>query len=297
MGEILHGNSVTIRDFASQIKLESPVANDSFGQVYRCVINEGKTKVAVKVFVIHPKRCLEELEEALHRELMVWLKLSKSTYIVPLLGIAKFDYPLSALVSEWMPSGTLHEYLQDKAAILTASTRVELIKGVARGVKYLRSENVVHGDLHPGNVLIDASGNPRLTGFGLATVVGDQELQWTTTTEALEFISRWRAPEVIGIECGPERPTFESDIYSLGSVIFFIISGDIPWKEKKNPHQISIELSCKATPTRSKNIPNGLWNLIQQCWSWEPGHRPEAEKVLDYFNPSAIEASQVRQPK
>jgi serine/threonine protein kinase len=76
-----------------------------------------------------------------------------------------------------------------------------------------------------GNVLIDGSGNPRLTDFGLATVVGDQELQWTTTTEAREFSSRWRAPEVIGIERDkPGRPTFESDIYSLGSVIFFVRS-------------------------------------------------------------------------
>jgi serine/threonine protein kinase len=76
-----------------------------------------------------------------------------------------------------------------------------------------------------GNVLIDGSGNPRLTDFGLATVVGDQELQWTTTTEAREFNYRWRAPEVIGIERDkPERPTFKSDIYSLGSVMFFVRS-------------------------------------------------------------------------
>ncbi|KAG1878199.1 kinase-like domain-containing protein [Suillus subluteus] len=276
---VLEDNTVTIRDFASQIKLQSPVAHGSFGDVYRCVINEGKMEVAVKVFVIDPKRSQEKLENALRRELKVWLKLSKSTYIVPLLGVAKLNSPLSALVSEWMSSGTLHEYLQDQATTLTASTRVELIKGVAGGVNFLRSENVVHGDLYPGNVLIDGSGNPRLTDFGLATVVGDQELQWTTTTEAREFSSRWRAPEVIGIERDkPERPTFESDIYSLGSVMFFIISGDIPWKDKKYPYLISVELWKKATPTRSENIPNGL--------------RPEAEEVLEYINPSAVDDSQ-----
>ncbi|KAG2143730.1 kinase-like domain-containing protein [Suillus clintonianus] len=103
---------------------------------------------------------------------------------------------------------------------------------------------------------------------------------------------RWRAPEIIGIESVPENPTFESDVYSLGSVIFFIISGDIPWKEKKKLDQIYIELANKATPTRSENIPDGLWSLIQKCWSWEPGHRPEAEKVLEYINSSAIDDSQ-----
>ncbi|KAG2740560.1 kinase-like protein, partial [Suillus brevipes Sb2] len=220
----------------------------------------------------------------LRRELKVWLKLSKSAYIVPLLGVAKLDSPLSALVSVWMSSGTLSQYLENHAATLAPAGRVELVSIIlAINVYLVRSENVIHGDLHPpqGNVLIEGSGNPRLTDFGLATVVGDQELQWTTTMEAREFSSRWRAPEVIGIERDkPGRPTFESDVYSLGSVIFFIISGDIPWKDKKYPYLISVELWKKATPTRSENIPNGLWNLIQKCWSWEPGHRPEAEQVL-----------------
>ncbi|KAG1851140.1 kinase-like domain-containing protein [Suillus subluteus] len=283
----------TLTDFTSQnFDVSRPCAYGSFSSVCRCTIQtgEGTTEVAVKVLVIDPRRSQEKLESSLRRELVVWLKLSKSPYIVPLLGVAKFDSPLPALVSEWMPSGTLSQYLEKHAATITPSARVELAKGVAGGVNYLRSESVVHGALHPGDVLIDSSGNPRLTDFGLATVVGDQELQWTTTTAACNFNSRWRAPEVIGIERDkPERPTFESDIYSLGSVIFFIISGDIPWKEKNSSDQISIELAKKATPTRSENIPNGLWNLIQKCWSWEPKHRPEAEKVLEYANLSGID--------
>jgi len=73
-----------------------------------------------------------------------------------------------------------------------------------------------------GNVLIDGSGNPCLADFGLATVVGDPELQWTTMTLERGFSPRWRAPEVIGIRHKPERPTFKSDIYSFGSVMFFV---------------------------------------------------------------------------
>jgi serine/threonine protein kinase len=75
---------------------------------------------------------------------------------------------------------------------------------------------------HQGNVLIDVSGNPCLTDFGLATIAGDPELQWTTTTMGRSFDCRWRAPELIGIEHNPERPTFKSDIYSFGSVMIFV---------------------------------------------------------------------------
>ena len=74
------------------------------------------------------------------------------------------------------------------------------------------------------NVLIDSSGNPCLTDFGLATVVGNAELQWTTTTAGREFNSRWRAPEVIGVDCEPGSPSFKSDIYSFGSMLLFVRS-------------------------------------------------------------------------
>jgi serine/threonine protein kinase len=75
-----------------------------------------------------------------------------------------------------------------------------------------------------GNVLIDSSGNPCLIDFGLATVVGDPELQLSATTLGRSFDSRWRAPEVIGIDGDPGRPTFKSDTHSFGSVMFLVCS-------------------------------------------------------------------------
>ncbi|KAG2105806.1 kinase-like domain-containing protein [Suillus discolor] len=233
------------------------------------------------------------------REIAVWLKLSKSAYIVPLLGTVKLFSPesLPVLVSEWMPSGTLDQYLEKYAETLTVSARVKLTRGVAGGLNYLRLENVVHGDLHPGNVLIDHERNPRLADFGLATVVGDPGLQWGSTTAARELNARWRAPEVLGIESDMTRPTFMSDIYSLGSIIFFITSGDKPWKEKKNSIQISVALSKKESPTRPEKISdNRHWNLIQKCWSWEPTDRPESTEVLENIRDIAMNPHTRRAP-
>jgi len=73
-----------------------------------------------------------------------------------------------------------------------------------------------------GNVLIDDSGSPCIADFGVAIVVEDPELQWTTTTTERIINSRWRAPELLGIYCDQERPTFKSDIYSFGGVTFFV---------------------------------------------------------------------------
>ncbi|KAG1878182.1 kinase-like domain-containing protein, partial [Suillus subluteus] len=175
----------------------------------------------------------------MRRELLVWLRLKHST-IVPLLGTAKVESPFPALISQWMSSGTLYMYLEQVTA--TISTKIELVSplftkitfakcssilcykaiGVADGLNYLHSENIIHGDLHPANVLIDDSGNPRLTDFGLATVAGDTELQLSMTTATRTLDSRWRAPEIVGIERDPEKPSFKSDIYALGGVMFFV---------------------------------------------------------------------------
>ncbi|KAG1837923.1 kinase-like domain-containing protein [Suillus subalutaceus] len=211
------------------------------------------------------------------RELLVWLRLKHST-IVPLLGTAKVESPFPALISQWMSSGTLYMYLEQVNA--TDSTRIKL--------------NIIHGDLHPActaNVLIDDSGNPRLTDFGLATVAGDAELQLSMTTATRTLDSRWRAPEIVGIERDPEKPSFKSDIYALGGVMFFVRSwyhlGDVPWKEKSSV-QICIALSQKVEHLRPDNILDYHWTSIQKCWSWDPGNRPDAAEVIEYITPKNI---------
>ncbi|KAG1812484.1 uncharacterized protein BJ212DRAFT_1369967 [Suillus subaureus] len=65
--------------------------------------------------------------------------------------------------------------------------------------------------------------------------------------------------------------------------MFFIVSGDIPWKGKKNPTHIIIALSNKVVPARPNNILNNHWNLIKKCWSWNPDNRPEATEVVGYL--------------
>lgn len=109
-------------------KLGSPIICSPFSQVYRCTIeaSKGTTEVAVKVIIIDHKRTMAKIEKAMRRELRVWFRLRHST-IVPLLGIAYVESPLPALVSQWMPFGTLDIYLEKQATALTASTKVALV--------------------------------------------------------------------------------------------------------------------------------------------------------------------------
>ncbi|KAG1812473.1 kinase-like domain-containing protein, partial [Suillus subaureus] len=151
------------------------------------------------------------------RELLIWLRLKHST-IVPLLGTATVESPFPALVSKWMSSGTLYMYLEQVTA--TVSTKIELVSPLFTTITFAKHSSVLCYKAIGANVLIDDSGNPRLTDFGLATVAGDAELQLSMTTATRTLDSRWRAPEIVGIERDPEKPSFKSDIYALGGVIF-----------------------------------------------------------------------------
>ncbi|KAG2121407.1 kinase-like domain-containing protein [Suillus cothurnatus] len=253
VGEVLESHQTMPKhdipsDFTRQIsvlKLENPCTSGSFGVVYRHTIetSEGIAEVAVKVFKIdHHVRTVEEYEMAFRRQLKVWIKLSKHQTIVPLLGTANVGSAYPALVSQWMPSGTLYTYLEQ--GMVTASKKFELARGVADGLMYLHSEGVVHGDLHPGNVLIDGSGNARLTDFGLATVEGNAKLQLSMTSGTFNLNPRWRAPEVIGIETEHVRPNFKSDVYSFGGVMFFVSSRGIFHGKRRNTQLIS-SLRCR----------------------------------------------------
>ncbi|KAG1721530.1 kinase-like domain-containing protein [Suillus lakei] len=191
---LLHSEPNRDGIYASRGK--EPCGNGAFGWVYQFTIesSEGPKEVAVKIFNMAPHigRAQEKINHGIRREIHTWLKLRDSTNIVPLFGFANFpEHALPALVSEWMPSGTLYDYLEKPAEIIA---KVNLTKGVADGLKYLHSNNVVHGDLHP-----TGSGNARLTDFGLATVVGDEDWQWNSTTAGRNFNPQWRAPEVIGV--------------------------------------------------------------------------------------------------
>ncbi|KAG1724274.1 kinase-like domain-containing protein [Suillus lakei] len=127
-------------DFTSQIsdklRLAEPCESGSFGVVYQCTIStsEGTKEVAVKVFKIYAMRTTEKHQKAIRRELKVWLRLSKHPAIVPLLGIAYVGSSFPALVSQWMPSGTLYMYLEQ--GTITDSAKVGLVLGIADGLKY-----------------------------------------------------------------------------------------------------------------------------------------------------------------
>lgn len=105
-------------------------------------------------------------------------------------------------------------------ALLTWSTRLKIIKGVARGLAHLYKEfpgqNLPHGHLKSSNVVLDHSFEPRLTEYGLVPVMNKSHAQ--------QFMASYKAPEVGQFD----RPNEKTDVWCLGILILELLTGKFP---------------------------------------------------------------------
>ncbi|OAX37664.1 kinase-like protein [Rhizopogon vinicolor AM-OR11-026] len=214
----------------------------------------------------------------------VWKRM-RHKHIVPFFGVANNFVPSRiSLVSPWQSDGTLTSLLERKHD-MNCKERLPLLEDIANGLCYLHSVNVVHGDLTGFNVLIDADGHARLTDFGLSSVVNASEgLAYLAVTTRRPGALRWVAPELVVKDNAHIAPTFESDIYSFGSVMLQTLSGRLPWSEIKNLHFIIIKLYEECLPQRPESLPilDAHWDFIMLCMNLVIESRPVAVEVVKW---------------
>jgi eukaryotic-like serine/threonine-protein kinase len=131
------------------------------------------------------------------------------------------------------------------------STRqaAELIAKVARTVHYAHEHGILHRDIKPGNILLDAKGEPQLTDFGLARLVESE----STVTRTLEVLG---TPSYMAPEQGAgnnAKLTSATDVYGLGAVLYQLLTGHPPFAGGTTYETIKLLLETEPRPPR-------LWN-------------------------------------
>ncbi|QRV78643.1 Tyrosine kinase domain protein [Ceratobasidium sp. AG-Ba] len=252
---------------------EYPLHSGGFGDVYTGQLKDD-TKVAVKCARHCPldNETRQELK-LLAREIYSWSK-CKHANVLELLGFTCHRGKL-ATVSPWMENGTLPEYISHKMDL----NYLDLCLKVSRGLSYLHSNNIIHGDLKGANILVSESGEPKLTDFG-NTKLKEQSLKFTTRTSPV-YSLRWAAPEILnGSPC-----TLQSDVYALGMTIYEIVNNNVPYHDK---HDLAVPVEVlvyRRFPSRHDDAiriqgpTNWLWTLMTDCWDHDPLVRPLASDV------------------
>ncbi|XP_077216955.1 rust resistance kinase Lr10-like [Tasmannia lanceolata] len=190
------------------------LGSGGFGQVYKGEIPD-RVLVAVKVLN-------RSLDKRVEEQFMAEVSTIGRTYhlnLVRLYGFC-FNATTKALVYEYMDNGSLDKFLFSKARKIAWEKLYEIAIGTARGIAYLHEEcqqRIIHYDIKPGNVLLDANYNPKVADFGLAKLC-DRENTHVTMTGG-RGTPGYAAPEL----WMPFPITHKCDVYSFGMLLFEIV--------------------------------------------------------------------------
>ncbi|EMD33245.1 hypothetical protein CERSUDRAFT_142885 [Gelatoporia subvermispora B] len=247
---------------------------------------EGR-QVALKVFRIQADSTnAENITQDLKtfcREAILWKRL-RHPNITPFRGIDSTSFePGWAIVCDWMPRGTIADYLRSN----TAANRLRLILDIAEGLEYLHRSKIIHGDLKSPNILVSEQHSACLADFGLAAMHFNNQLK--TITVAAGSL-RWMSPELLdpeAYELLKSESTPQSDIYALSFVIWEIFTGRVPYYQYTNDGNAVARIIRGDRPRRplraiGLGLSDQFWAFMETCWHPEPQVRPHVRAAVEY---------------
>ncbi|KAG8751789.1 hypothetical protein FRC14_007619 [Serendipita sp. 396] len=260
------------------------VAEGGFSSIH--IGRFGTTKVAIKVIRAIGGVQSGTLKKRLSREMDVWWKLEHPN-IVPLLGYVDGFGPLHSPISPWYENGNASDYLKREG--LGLEFRLQLLREVSSGLRYLHQQMpvIVHGDLKPGNVLIDNDGIARLCDFGLAHLVTSEGESMATGANVGTI--RYSAPELRCPKDDDDKimATTQTDIYSLACIAYEFFYLKSPYADIAAIQAIILAGYNHLPPARRSaethpfhnSLIDHCWKLFEACWDENSDKRPD----IGYF--------------
>jgi serine/threonine protein kinase len=150
-----------------------------------------------------------------------------------------------------------------------------ILRGVVDGLAVLNSHNVVHRDIKPQNILIDENDEPFLTDFGLARLT---EGPGMTRDGIFLGTPNYASPEQAEMKGVDER----SDLYSLGVVLFEMLTGQKPFTATTTQEILGMHRSAVPPTPRDvrAGVPIDLSNLVLRCLEKNPASRCQSAGEL-----------------
>jgi TolB-like protein/predicted Ser/Thr protein kinase len=158
---------------------------------------------------------------------------------------------------------------------------VELIAKVARTVQYAHEHGILHRDIKPGNILVDAKGEPHLTDFGLARLV-ESESTVTRTLEVLGTPSYMAPEQAAGNNPATAGLTSATDVYGLGAVLYQLLTSHPPFAGGTTYETIKLLLETEPRPPRLWNptVDRDLSTICLKCLEKDPQRRYSSALAL-----------------
>jgi len=162
--------------------------------------------------------------------------------------------------------------------LLPIRRTAELIAKLARAVHYAHQRGILHRDIKPGNILVDAKGEPHLTDFGLARLT-ETESTVTRTIETLGTPSYMAPEQALG---NNDQFTSATDVYGLGAVLYHLLTGHPPFAGGTTYDTIRLLLETEPRQPRLWNakIDRDLTTICLKCLEKDPQRRYSSALAL-----------------
>lgn len=198
-------------------------------------------------------------------------------------AVARLEHPNIVRVFEQRQSPEGHHYMAMELVVgesidarvlregpMPPERAAELGAAMASALTCAHEAGVLHRDLKPHNVLIDAAGHVRLTDFGLAKIAGAEAL---TRTGQVLGTPAYMSPEQALAE--RERIDVRTDVYGLGATLYHILTGRLPFQGKGVTAVLTKIVSAPPKPLREirPEIPEALERIVLRCMSKESEKR------------------------
>ena len=250
------------RTFAGRYRLERELGRGGMGVVYRAIDQKTGAPVALKVMTWPDPSALARFE----REVQALRALDHPGIVR--IHDAGVDQGHPFLVMELVEGTDLLAIV--KRGPLDPVRAVTLARDLALALDHAHRAGVIHRDVKPPNVLVDAEGRPHLTDFGLAAV--SQSLRLTLTGEVVGT-PIYMAPEQVTGKAGQSAPTL--DVYSVGALLFHIVTGTPPFSGPSLQHILASVIHDTAPSVRrfAPQVSPELDAVITRCLEKEPSRR------------------------
>jgi uncharacterized protein (TIGR02145 family) len=258
--------------FANRYRLQEQLGYGGFSEVWKAIdskVKDANLEVAIKIFAPDRKLDIKGLD-LFSKEFSLVYNLNYPHIIKPHYFDVFNGRPY--LVMPYMKNGSCEGLIGD----FTEADISLLLQQIGSALDYLHNRNpkIIHKDIKPDNILIDDNGNYALCDFGISSnlrhtltkTIGDKAVQSGTLA--------YMAPELFGKHPVPSEA---SDIWALGTTIFELMSGNVPFGENGG----LIQKGGADIPELPETLSPEICQLIYRCLDPDPANRPKASELIE----------------
>ncbi|CAG8542233.1 10754_t:CDS:2 [Paraglomus occultum] len=257
-----------------------------FGAVYKAIWLEGPRSVWDEISLewrrLGPtKVALKRLDNSCGMSKEFLKKMSKNQNalynhnMVDTYGITRDMTGCYMFVMKFYEAGNLYDFIDKKGLELSWQKRVETIWGISEGLELLHRIDLIHGNLHGGNVLVDLNHVSNTVDARIADV-GLNGPADSSLSNGVYGVLPYIAPEIL---LGQEY-TKAADIYSFGVIMWSVAAAQRPFDDNPHNERLAYEICYKQRrPEEVDEIPKAYSRLMMECWDEDQSKRPSAAIV------------------